>query len=196
MKKILYFDTETTGLNPQKNAVIQFAGIVEIDGNVQEEIEMKIAPMRDDVIEEKALEVHGMSVEQIKAFPSPKEQYEELKKILIKYVDPYNKNDKFTPAGYNVRFDMEMMHSFWKKNGDPYFGGLVNWKCIDALPIMYFLDFTEKVCLDDYKLSTVCDHYGISIKAHDALSDIRATREAILKIREKMDFCSRCDCPY
>lgn len=193
MKKILYFDTETTGLNPQKNAVIQFAGIVEINGKVQEEIEMKIAPMKDDVIEEKALEVHGMDKMTVLEFPNSQEQYKKLKTILTKYVDPYNKNDKFTPAGYNVRFDMEMMNAFFRKNNDSYFGALVNWKCIDALPIMHFMDFTEKIRLDDYKLSTVCSHYGISIEAHDALSDIQATRELIKRIREDIDFCVRCD---
>jgi DNA polymerase III epsilon subunit-like protein len=31
--------------------------------------------------------------------------------------------------------------------------------------------------LDNYKLTTVCEFFGIEFKAHDALADIKATRE-------------------
>ena len=44
VKKALYFDVETTGLNPYKNDIIQFACLVEINGEVKEEFETKVAP--------------------------------------------------------------------------------------------------------------------------------------------------------
>jgi DNA polymerase III epsilon subunit-like protein len=44
------------------------------------------------------------------------------------------------------------------------------------------MDYAGKIDLPDYKLSTVCAHYGIDIKAHEALSDIQATRELTLKL--------------
>ena len=34
------------------------------------------------------------------------------------------------------------------------------------------------------KLETLCDHFNITINAHDALSDIQATRELVVKLEE------------
>ena len=51
--KILYLDTETTGITAN-SAVIQFAGIIEIDGEVKEEFNIRCKPHKDADISEKA----------------------------------------------------------------------------------------------------------------------------------------------
>lgn len=179
LSKIFYFDVETTGLNPEQNAIIQLAGIIVVNGKVMEEFEFKIAPFDTDQISQEALDVHGYSLEQIKEFTHPSVVYLQLLKIFSKYVEKFDKSDKMTPAGYNVRFDMEFLKNFFLKNGDVYFGSWLNWKMIDPLPILHFIDFAGAISLPDYKLVTVCSYFGIEIQAHDALSDIRATRQLI-----------------
>lgn len=174
--KILYFDVETTGLDPVKNAIIQ---IVVIDGKVADEFEFKVAPFPDDEISQEALDVHGYSADEIKEFDPPGVVYLQLLNLFSRFVDKYDKFDKMTPAGYNVRFDMDFLKNFFLKNGDVYFGSWLNWKMIDPLPILHFIDFAGGISLPDYKLATVCAHFGIEIQAHDALSDIRATRQLI-----------------
>lgn len=44
MSKIIYLDTETTGLDKEKNDVIQVAGIIEIDGKEVERFNIFCQP--------------------------------------------------------------------------------------------------------------------------------------------------------
>ena len=184
MKKALYFDVETTGLNPWKNDIIQFACLVEINGEVKEEFETKIRPISFENIDQKALEVHKYTVAQLETFPHPKEAYNSIIRVLEKYVSKFDKNDKFIPAGYNVKFDADFLQNFFKKNDDKYYGSWFNWRFVDPMYTLYQMDYERRIALPDYKLSTVCTHFGISLNAHDALSDIKATRQLVDILRD------------
>lgn len=183
--KALYFDVETTGLDPVKNDVIQLAMIVEVDGLVVGELELKIQPHDYDNIDQAALDVHGITLEEIKTFLPPKEAHKQIVVFWEKFIKKFDKTDKFTPIGYNGRFDLDFLSQFFIKCGDKYFGSWQNWRLVDPLAIIYFLVFLGKLQLPDYKLATLCQHYEIELQAHDALSDIRATRELLSKLRSK-----------
>jgi len=184
MTKTLYLDTETTGLDSLKHGLIQLALIVDIDGEIQEEKNWHIRPFKGDLVANEALEVNGLTMEDLKGFPPADEVFKELLKFLGQYVDKFDRNDKFYPAGYNVSFDMGFLKRFFDKSGDQYFGSWFNGKQIDPLPWLIMLDWTGKLSLPNYRLAMVCEHFGIPLreKAHDALADIRATREIILKL--------------
>ncbi len=181
-KKILYADTETTGTNPVLHDVIQFAFIVEINGAIVDTAEFKAQPFSYENINPEALEINKTTIEQIKTYPSPRETYQKIVNFFCKHIDKYDRADKFYPAGYNLHFDLDFISQFFVKNGDKYFGSFCNWKRIDPLPFLYNMDFLGKISLPNYKLETVCNHFGIQIQAHDALSDILATREVIKKV--------------
>ena len=183
MKKILYFDTETTGLDPLKNGIIQFSGIIEIDNKVEEEFNFKIRPFETDEINSEALEVNNVTKDQLKTFPTAEKSYILIEKLFNTYIDRYDSTDKFSPAGYNVRFDLEFLSKYFTKNNNIYFGSYCNWRSIDALSLLYFLDYIGYLKLENYKLNTVCDYFKIPIKAHDAMSDIKATRNLIIKLK-------------
>jgi len=189
-RKIFHFDAETTGLDPQKHDIIQLAYVVEIDGKEQEEGNVFIQPFDYSVINPAALEVNKLTVEQLKTFDDPRLAYSNLIKMLSKYIDKYDRTDKFQPAGYNLGFDCEFFKEFFAKNGDVYYGSWFNWKRIDPLGVLYFMDGMGKISLPNYKLETVCDHFGIKIDAHDAISDIRATKQ-LIDILDKLLFKER-----
>lgn len=174
--KILYFDVETTGKDAKINDIIQLAGIVEIDGEVKESLNFKMQPFSYETIVPEALEVNHTTLEEIKSYQDPKTVYREFTQLLSKYVDKFNKNDKFYPAGFNVNFDLGFLREFFIKNNDQYFGSWFNYRFIDPLPFFYLLESCNGIKLENYKLSTVCEHLKIAIDAHDALSDIEATR--------------------
>lgn len=195
--KILYFDTETTGKDPIKNGIIQISGIIEIDGVVKETFNLRAAPGVNDQIEQEALDVTGVKKEDFASYPSASETYSNLLRIFSRYVNKFNPKDKFTPAGYNVRFDLEFLSQFFRKNNDKYFGSWIAWQGVDALPLVHYMHFLGELNLPNYKLGTLCEHFGIQINAHDALSDITATRELVLKIKSILqikyqEFCT-CD---
>jgi DNA polymerase-3 subunit epsilon len=185
-KKVLYFDVETTGLDPVKHDIIQIAGLIEINGEVKEEFEFKVRPLgKEEDISQEALDIHGYTLDVIREFPEARETYNKLTALFGKHIDKYNKMDKFTPAGYNAEFDMNFLKEFFNKNNDVYFGSWVNWKKVDPLPILYFLDYAGRIKLENYKLATVAAHFGIELNAHDALSDIKATKAILTNLKVK-----------
>lgn len=187
MIKTLFFDVETTGLDPQKSCIVQLSGIIDIDGEVVEEFNFNIAPDPGAVVSDEALNVIGKTMAELVSYPSADEVYNQFIQLIEKHVDKYDKADKFYPAGYNVRFDLEFLQAFFKKRGNPYgTGSYQNWKAIDVMQLVHYLCYTGKLNLENYKLGTLCQHYGIEINAHDSVSDIRATRELFKKITAAM----------
>jgi DNA polymerase III, epsilon subunit and related 3''-5'' exonucleases len=177
MKKILWFDTETTGLDPVKNDIIQLAGLIEIDGKMVEEFDFKCAPFSCENISQEALSIHGMTKEQILKFPMPEKIQCDFTELLAKHCDKFNKADKFYPAGFNVKFDIDFLAQWFKKCGDNYLGSWINWRALDPLPMLYMMDFKGELSLPNYKLETVAKHFGVDLfRVHDAISDVRATR--------------------
>lgn len=188
-RKILNFDTETTGLYPNTNGLVQLAGVIEINDKEVEEFDFKLKPFPDDIIDEESLKIHGHTKEEIMGWDDPISIHEQLVEILDKYVDRYDPEDKYYPCGYNTAFDISFLINYFKKCNNQFIGSWLKLKAqIDPLPILRMLDFMGQVDLSDYKLETVADALGIPIKAHDALSDIKATIE-IRKIVEQLITC-------
>lgn len=177
MKKAFYLDVETTGLHPKYNDIIQIACLIEINGEVVEEFTSFVKPFAMEHVNEQALKITGHTVAELATFPEPSIVYNNLVDLLGKYVNKYEKSDKLTPIGYNVKFDCDFLLSFFKKNDDKYYGSWFNWKTVDPLALLHMMDYKRKIALPNYKLATVCQHFGIPLKAHDALHDIKATRE-------------------
>lgn len=184
LKKVLYFDTETTGTDYKDNNIWQIAGAIEIGGEIKEEFNLKFQPFSYEHVEQGAIDTHGVTVEEMKTFMPNIQGYREFVKILGRHVNKFDKTDKYYPAGYNVGFDINMMAEFFKKIGDKYLGSWWNWKDIDPLRVLRWMDFEGLISLDSYKLENVCEHFGFEIDAHDALSDIQATIKVIKKVRE------------
>lgn len=181
-KKTLWFDIETTGLNPTKHGVIQFAALIEIDGQVVDKLEVKMQPQSGAEIEQSAIDTHGMTKADIAGFMPHEDGYDCIRVFFERNCDKFDKKDKFYPAGYNVRFDLDFLQAMFKRFDRFGIGSFVNWLAIDPLPMLYMMDYAGLLSLPDYKLATVCAHYGIKINAHDALSDIIATRELTRKL--------------
>lgn len=185
--KILYFDTETTGTDPAKHEITQFAAIIEIDGVVKEELNFRCQPTRWDVIEPEALRTTGVTIEQLKTYDLPGVMHGKIVAVLNKYIPKYTKMpDKFYPAGHNVQFDLQFFDTFIRQHGNPEMAkwGSLNWqnyRALDTRVLANYLIFEGKLNhkygpLPDLKLATLCEHFSIPLEAHDAMSDIRATR--------------------
>jgi|TARA_Y100000034_G_scaffold19875_2_gene22613 DNA polymerase III epsilon subunit-like protein len=190
--KVFYFDVETTGFDPVKNDITQIAGIIEIDGQTKDRFNMRCQPLNWDNINEQALAITGVSREKLKEYPLPGVIHKRLLALLGKYVDKHDRSDKFYMAGYNaIRFDADFLSNFFKKQNDDYFGSWFNWKIIDPFPVLYFWEWLGKIKLESYKLEAVCKYYNIEIDAHDAFSDISATRKLIYELRKESEKYSK-----
>ena len=118
LRKVLYFDVETTGLDAKLNDIIQLSGIIEIDGEIKETFNLKMQPFDWTTISSEALNVTGTTDEMLKSYGTPQKAFSDFIGLLSTYVDRYDKTDKMYAAGYNVQFDIGFLREFFLKNGD------------------------------------------------------------------------------
>lgn len=186
MLKTLFYDTETTGVNPRKNGIHQISGIIDIDGIIKETFDFRVQPNPAAIIEEEALKISGVSREQVEVYTPMRQVYNELIKILSQYVDKYNKKDKFHLSGYNNRsFDDQFLRAWFKQNLDEYFG---SWFWSDSLDVLVLASHKlrkERSTLENFKLHTIAKRFEIPVddtKLHDAIYDIELTRDIFYKL--------------
>ena len=174
--KLFFYDLETTGINPGKNGIHQISGQIVIDGEVKEEFDFHVRPNPKAVIEEEALAVAGVSKEQILSYPTMEYVFGQVIEMLSKYVDKYDKNDKFYLVGYNnASFDNQFFRGFFLQNGDKYFGSWFWSNSIDVMVLasQYLID--KRASMPNFKQCTVAETLGIKVeeeKLHDAMYDI------------------------
>ncbi len=185
MNKIIFIDTETGGVNPEKAALIQLSGIIRIDKKDVEKFNFYIKPFENSEVNEKALEVQGRTLEELKTdkYVEEKEVYKQFINILDKYIDKYDRADKFIVAGYNVRFDVDILKAFFQRHGNNFLFSYLDSSMLDPLYSIRLLQIAEILpVLENNKLETWCKHFGIELKAHDSLEDIEATKKLIGKL--------------
>lgn len=178
--KLLFFDLETTGTNPGRNGIHQISGSIVIDGKHIQDFDFHVQPNPKATIEDAALQVAGVTREQVLAYPPMGQVYSEFVAMLGKYVDKYNKKDKFFLVGYNnAAFDNQFLRGFFLQNGDNYFG---SWFWSNSIDVMVLASVCLAECraeMENFKLSTVAKFLGVSVSddsLHNALYDIELTR--------------------
>jgi DNA polymerase-3 subunit epsilon len=178
--KLLFFDLETTGTNPGKNGIHQISGEIVIDGESKGQFDFYVQPNPKALIEEQALAVAGVTREQIMAYPSMDVVYRDFISMLGKYVDKYNKTDKFFLVGYNnAAFDNQFLRGFFLQNGDQYFGSWFWSNTIDVMVLASARLAERRAEMENFKLATVAKFLGVSVddtSLHNALYDINLTK--------------------
>lgn len=189
MEKIFFFDLETTGVKYWKNGIHQISGGVVINGEMVEKFNFKVKPHPQCVIEDEALAIAGVTRETVLTYPEMSIIYEKVINITKKYVDKFNKKDKFHLAGFNnAGFDNPFFRAWFTQNAKTpkeeefgnYFG---SWFWADSLDVMvlasnYLRD--KRAQMVDFKLKTVAAFLGIEVdesRLHDAEYDIELTYE-------------------
>jgi len=175
-------------MSPIYHGIVELAIIVEIDGLIAEKHHFKARPFETDRINADSLKLLDLTIDEIKSYPDPNQMYWDLVKVLNKYVDRYDKDKtlKFFPVGYNVQFDLDFLQEFFRKNGDQFIGSYFNWRKMDVLQLLYLAHYKGQINLESYKLANVCEYFGIDLEAHDAMSDLVATRELFNKLEPKI----------
>ncbi len=181
MAKYLFLDLETTGLDPKKNGIIQMAGIVEVEGEEVKRFNWHVKPFEGDVVDQRALDVNGKTVDDINQYPEASKVFGRFKaEVLEMYVNKFNKCDKFFIVGYNVNFDENFLRQWFKKMDDKFFGSYFWWPSIDVAGIAALKYRNTRGQFTSFKLENVARTLGVDMgdKAlHDAAYDIDITRK-------------------
>lgn len=186
--KILYLDTETTGLDPKLNDIIQIGGIFERDGVVVEEFDIKMQPLNYENISQDALNTNGFTIEQIKTFQTQKQGYEEFKKKISTFVDRYDKNDKMSLVGQNCRYDIDMTIGLFEKaeRKGLFFAYFDLTHYFDVMSICKALKHMGHIDVPKCNLEELAKYFGVvNNKAHDALEDVKVTKQIYAIVKER-----------
>lgn len=175
---LLYLDTETTGLDPILNDIIEIAAIIEVDGVKKEEFDFYVQPLNYESIQPDALAAHHITVEQMRGFEVP---FQILKRIddKLKLYSP----QPFIIIGQNPKFDYLMLSSFWKKHANTAvrpFSKVFSYKTLDLTTVAALFHIAGIFNFGNFKLGSIIEPIGISFQgeAHNALVDTKATYEA------------------
>jgi DNA polymerase III alpha subunit (gram-positive type) len=179
-KKILWIDTETTGLDASVHALREIAILVEINDKIVYQSKIELNPFtynRPVLYDEYALGISGKTMTEIKEYPDSKRQFEIFLREISKWLDVTDKDDKFMIAGFNTAFDIGFLVEWFKDNNNIFFDAYFGYAHLDVLAYSRMLAHNGFFETDSHKLTTLCKHFNIKIQAHQALSDIGATYE-------------------
>ena len=179
--KILFADAETTGLDAKVNEITQFGGIITIDGKTVEEINIFLRPTDFKHISQDALDITKKTVADLVGYPPAAEGYQKLLGILGKYVNKFDRKDKFVWVGQNARFDVDFVRALFERQGDKDFGSWFG-QPVDLISIARFCEMSGLIQLKDCKLGTICSALNIEFNPHGAMEDIKATQKALYKM--------------
>ena len=175
--KLFFADTETTGLDPLRNEAFQLAFIIEIDGKVVCEKNIKMRPAHPENADAKALEVTKKTLAELATYPARADAFKEFSQTLAKFVDKYDKTDKFVWIGQNPEFDVRFVRALFKEHNDNYFGSWFDSRPADTITLAVAAKVKGLIKPENFKLATLAAEFGIQFDAHDALADVRATRQ-------------------
>ncbi len=161
-KTFVVLDIETTGVHYTEGDKITEIGAVKIvDGKIVDKFQTLVNP--EIKISQEITDLTGIDDEMVKDAPT----FEKVVPDLFKYVD----------GAYIVAHNIEFDYKFIKYQAKDT-GYIFKNKGIDTLA--FARDAVKG--LKNYKLNTVCGHFGIEFLHHRALSDAHATAKMFLEL--------------
>jgi len=187
MRKEIYIDVETTGLDKESSAIWQLAGDVVINNQSKERFDFRIKPHEGFTHSDIALKMNDLTLDELEEFTPPNIVFAQFEALLKKYVSPYDKKDKFIFKAYNAGFDSDFIRAFFKRNGSNYYGSYFWVPPYDIMSVAILALEDDRPELPNFKLETVARFLGIKVSSasfHDAEYDIEISRLVDHKAKE------------
>ena len=164
-------DLETTGFDPRKDRIVQMAAVV-VDGRgtVVDSWDTVVRPESPETYEHGAEHVHGISREMVENGMPLRDALDRIWTLAEGRV--------FT--AHNSRFDISFLEAESQRVG---LDRQVE-RHVDTLELARRAD-RERA--RKHSLQALCEHYGVEReRAHEALSDARATASILLRLIEEI----------
>ena len=184
--KALYLDLETTGTNPYSCGIHQVAATAVVGGGEWEKV-WHIKP-HDGAIFQDGWDVADVGQETVRNYPTTDEQfYTEFLAWLTTFVNKFDRQDKMFLIGWNTRFDEDFLRQVFKRRNNNFFGSYFFTPSLDVMQLAAWQLAHVRPTLANFKQTTVYEYlFAKELEdAHDALADIRATREIYKQIRRE-----------
>ena len=171
--KLLWVDTETTGLDPVLNDIISLCCIIQNENNIiEDKIYLEMCPYSMINIDNEALNINGYTYDMMFSFQKSKQAFNKLLNFLDRH-----KEEKYIMAGYNVSFDFNMIYSFFNKSKSNQFSNYFDYHKFDIYSLVMHLKLNNKIKSNKLGLRHVCKEFGIFFDNHNAEQDTKACME-------------------
>lgn len=163
--KLIFFDTETTGLDPYVHGMHQLAGEIVIDGEVVAKFDYRINPFKGCKIDSDALKVSNTDVLNFRKYNKEFQVQYMLTNLLMDYKQYSEKNDKFYLVGWRApEFDAKFLKAFFDRNSqmgtfDSYFWS--NPIDVKVLATQYLID--KRPEMESFSLAPVAKYLDIEV---------------------------------
>ena len=177
--RLLFIDTETGGLNPDKHSLLSLAMVIWEDMEIIDSQEILINDGILSVTQE-ALSVNKINIEKHKQLAiSPSQAMEGIFSFISKHFPLHR---KITLAGHNVHFDVHFLRVFFSRNNKD-FGKFFSHRIIDTSSILYYLYLAGHLKQKAISSDEAFDLFEIQVNGrHTALGDAIATAELFTKL--------------
>jgi DNA polymerase-3 subunit epsilon len=181
-RKLLIVDTETSGLDPQKNCILSLAAVVYHDGAIEDAVQWPVM----DALEEfdpAALAVNGFTHERVLADGiSPWGVIRRLEQLLLKH----DMRGRVVLAGHNLPFDVGFLQRLYRLANEDY-GKQFMHGGLDTKVAALLLEQAGRLRFDSPSLVDVAAALGIKHNtAHDALEDALVTAQVLRRLVDRI----------
>lgn len=172
---ILFIDCETSGLDPAKNAMLEFAAELHVDGVKVSEFSTGMYDRRSPV-SLGALKVNGLKLAGLLLLKNESEAVVEL----IDWLLSIKVQGPIYVCGHNVHFDISFLKALLAKYQLDGLDNVIGYHFLDTFSIGSFLMSTGKLQTENNKvnLSALAKGLGLDVsqyKVHTATEDVRLT---------------------
>lgn len=180
--RLLFIDTETGGIDPQKHALLSIGLVVWESGVIIDSKEIFIKQGNKSITQK------SLSINKIDCVKHNKQAVTPITAIknILSFIKVHFGDEKVTCAGHNVSFDVSFIKQMFKNNHrsfDNYF----SYRLIDTSSILSFLYLANMVPYQINSSSKAFDYFGISVNGrHTAIGDAIATVELFEKLLSAM----------
>ena len=177
--RLLFIDTETGGLDPEKHSLLSLALVIWEDMEI---IDSKEILINDGILSatDEALSINRIDLEKHKKSALPPSQA--IEGILSFISEHFPRQEKITLAGHNVHFDVAFLRVFFTRNNRD-FGKFFSHRIIDTSSILHYLYLAGRIKQKAVSSDEAFDLFGIKVEGrHTAIGDAVATAELFTKL--------------
>lgn len=161
-------DIEMTGLNPEKDSIIEIAGLKIMNNNIESTFSSLIKP-DEYILNENISKLTGITEDMLSTAP----HFSKIEAKLSSFIG------SLPLVGHNILLDIQFLNKTMKEYGYDAFDN----DYVDTLPLSQKL-FPEFI---HHRLTDMALYYGINIEgAHRALQDCHMTKECFDCMRQTM----------
>lgn len=177
--RLLFIDTETGGLDPNKHSLLSLAMVVWENMKIIDSQEILINDGLLSVTDE-ALAINKIDIEKHKQSAIPPK--EAIKTMLLFIDKHFPLQKKITLVGHNVQFDVAFLKTLFSQNHED-FSKFFSHRMIDTSSILYYLYLTGHIKHKAISSDDAFELFKIHVDGrHTALGDAIATAELFNKL--------------